>query len=201
MGCPCILQSGSRQGESCGRPALDSQRFGLFCRYHYKQSIQRRMAGAILSESSEQADNDNFKSKNRSVDGIVVECVVCLGATKLSDLVACVPCGHTCICCECAQTISASSTCPICDTEHTNFVSLYFSGVEIESDGEEERDQEEQDQEDQKESDKDDEYTETAHLLTNNSRARPFSAAWSGRLRRAIRKVTRGAMKWLTECK
>jgi len=52
-------------------------------------------------------------------------CVVCLGAERQVILL---PCGHVCVCAQCADTlISAGHTCPVCRSAITNVMPAYIS--------------------------------------------------------------------------
>jgi len=55
------------------------------------------------------------------------ECAVCLNLVEKENRVACVPCGHVCMCFKCASAMaSAMKPCPICRTGIEKVVKLYF---------------------------------------------------------------------------
>lgn len=78
-----------------------------------------RNTGAMRVEWAERARERNERGYTKR--GF---CVVCLAST--GAIYASVPCGHACMCEECAQAVRASnSCCPFCRHRSSNFIRIY----------------------------------------------------------------------------
>ena len=85
-------------------------------------AVRTDALSTVPSCPSEDTRHGRQAGESRTLDG--EDCVVCLSEPKTMVLV---PCGHACVCEDCASTLEASGAeCPLCRQSPSMFVRVYF---------------------------------------------------------------------------
>ena len=75
-------------------------------------------AGVLYSSMQGEVERDTIVYKNSA------ECAICFKHMQRERQVALVPCGHVCMCKDCAE---LQKTCPLCRGAVQMFIKLYYS--------------------------------------------------------------------------